>query len=444
MLRRIILHHPAASAIVAVTLFATAFALFMPGLHSPEVTVSFVVVIALSLAGIIIDPKPYSLCQIFCLFCLVFMGVAPLYLYIIGYMAWGTVPFGKSAFLGANMLVIVCLLVFLACAYYRRPEPKSPLSLPESDIAGNPASGIFLVAMAALATLIVLWYYRHTPLYLFKRFDGTIKYNGTSQVGVLLVNVFLRSIPPLCLTVSLMQRKRTWWVITLTAILTLVASFPTAIPRYQLAAVFMPAGIMLIPLLRRAKVLTLCIMVLFVTIFPLLNLARVHDYYTPYTFAGADFDAYQNLLTLMQADIVTYGKQLLGVVLFFVPRSIWPDKPIGSGFEVANDLHLIYSNISMPIFGEGYINFGIVGAIAFTAVVALVFRRLDVRYDFRNMNLSTLLYLLILGECIYLLRGALMPAFASLCGFISAALIVYLPARAFGRGKPKSPPDDDN
>lgn len=439
---RILKRYPASSAIAAVTLFATAFVLLMPGLHDPAVTASFTAVIALSVAGIVMDPRPYSLCQFFCLFCLVFMGVAPLCLYTTGYVAWNIMPFGNSEYLRANALIFFCLLTFITCAYYRRPRIQTPLREQHRSLPGSARSDLYLIILSGLATAVILWYYRHNLTFLIRRYDGLVNHN-TPQTGSLIINGLIRAIPPICLTVCLMQRRRSWRAIILTAIFTLTASFPTSIPRYQLATLFMPLCIILIPLMRRSKVLSLGILLLFATVFPLLNLSRAHPYSASHTIIGVDFDAYQNLLALMRIDLVTYGKQLLGVLLFFVPRAVWPGKPVGSGFEIASELNISFPNISMPVFGEGYINFGIPGAIIFTVAVALIFRRLDSGYDFRSMSLSTLLYLILLGESIFLLRGALMPAFAALCGFSVAAIIVYLPARALGKDRDKPRTDND-
>src|SRR5690606_11114873 len=62
---------------------------------------------------------------------------------------------------------------------------------------------------------------------------------------------------------------------------------------------------------------------------------------------SGEFDSFQNFMTALHMNTVTYGEQLLAVVFFFVPRSIWPDKPIGSGAQIAKDANLSWSNISM-------------------------------------------------------------------------------------------------
>jgi hypothetical protein len=54
-----------------------------------------------------------------------------------------------------------------------------------------------------------------------------------------------------------------------------------------------------------------------------------------------------------EIESITYGRQLVGALLFFVPSSLWPNKPIGSGTLVAENMLMTrysfwYTNISMP------------------------------------------------------------------------------------------------
>lgn len=85
-------------------------------------------------------------------------------------------------------------------------------------------------------------------------------------------------------------------------------------------------------------------------------------------FKEGHFDSYQSILSVLNSEIITYGNQLLGVLLFWVPRSIWSNKPIGSGAFMAEITNLDFSNISMNYFAEGYINFGVFGMFLFLLV----------------------------------------------------------------------------
>ena len=83
-----------------------------------------------------------------------------------------------------------------------------------------------------------------------------------------------------------------------------------------------------------------------------------------------NFDASQEFMIAMKWQTITWGYQLLGALFFFVPRAIWATKPIGSGAMLASHQPRAFTNIAMPYWGEGYMNFGILGVVIFTIILA--------------------------------------------------------------------------
>lgn len=438
MLRR----NPAASAITAVAVAATLFVLLLPGVHRPDVTGSFLAVIALSLWGLLLDDRPYSLCQMFFLFCLIFMGVMPMGQYVTGFTGWGTLPCPARTYVTANVLTALSIALAIATAY-RLPGLRRGAPVKEQPDAPALRLSYAWLALASLgATALVMWYYREEPIFLWRRLDDLPFHTMKSPMEILAVNYVLRSVPAMCLTVCLLGGKAPKWTIALTAVCALVAASPTAVPRNLTAVLWMPAAILLIPLLRRRKTLALLVIVMLATVFPLLNLTRVQFYNETSAFNGLDYDCYQNFALVVDNGIITHGRQLLGALLFFIPRSLWPAKPIGSGPELANDLHLSFVNISMPVFGEGYINFGAAGTVIFVLVFVLAFRRMDKAYRPGSRTFATLLYLLLLGDALFLLRGSMMQAFSALCSVILAAAAAWFPAVLLARKKQKPAEND--
>ena len=128
-----------------------------------------------------------------------------------------------------------------------------------------------------------------------------------------------------------------------------------------------------------------------------------------------NFDAGQNFMITMKFQLITFGRQLMGALLFFVPRKIWPTKPIGSGATLAAEQDA-FSNISMPYFGEGYINFGLLGIFLFTVFLAFITAYLDRNYwksgDPRVKTWFTPYYLVFVGAALFIMRGDLMSSFA--------------------------------
>lgn len=94
-------------------------------------------------------------------------------------------------------------------------------------------------------------------------------------------------------------------------------------------------------------------------------------------FNTLHYDAFINIVATIdyvKYEGFSYGYQLLSAFLFFVPRKVWPDKPITTGQLVGE--HLIdnygfnFSNLSNPMVSEGYINFGVVGVILLALALA--------------------------------------------------------------------------
>ncbi len=75
-----------------------------------------------------------------------------------------------------------------------------------------------------------------------------------------------------------------------------------------------------------------------------------------------------------------WGMQLLGALLFWVPRAFWPDKPIATGAMVTEDLGFDFTNLAPPITAEALIDFGLIGVPLLGALFGLILARLDAVY----------------------------------------------------------------
>ncbi|GAB3421222.1 hypothetical protein GCM10027516_18380 [Niabella aquatica] len=146
-------------------------------------------------------------------------------------------------------------------------------------------------------------------------------------------------------------------------------------------------------------------------------------------FSTANFDSYQNFALIVSEDMITWGRQLLGVFLFWVPRSIWLNKPIGSGALLGEQLNFSWTNISANYFAEGYINFGYVGILLFVIILSAFNAKLDNmywRYAVNiNHNFFKIFYYVLLGMIFFILRGDLLSSFAFTIGYLIAIFIVF-------------------
>ena len=89
---------------------------------------------------------------------------------------------------------------------------------------------------------------------------------------------------------------------------------------------------------------------------------------------------------------------------------------------MADQTGLNWNDLSMPFWGEGYINFGYFGVIIFTIVLSVVLAKLDSKYwcitSKRSRDLDSIKYFLLLSLLIFILRGSMISAVAYTCGIM--------------------------
>jgi hypothetical protein len=89
-------------------------------------------------------------------------------------------------------------------------------------------------------------------------------------------------------------------------------------------------------------------------------------YFYPPSRLG-DYDAFgqlMNTLEYIDAEGISYLKQISGSILFFIPRNFWESKPSDSGVLIANFKGFSFQNLSCPWIAEAILNFGFWGLFA--------------------------------------------------------------------------------
>lgn len=115
---------------------------------------------------------------------------------------------------------------------------------------------------------------------------------------------------------------------------------------------------------------------------PEANFARV-GFFSEYA-GNPDYDSIwqiANALAYWLAGKADPGNQALGVLLFFVPRSIWAAKPLDTGVLLGNYYGYTVTNLSAPLWAEAVIN----GGLLAVAIVFVIFGYLLTRLDYRVM-----------------------------------------------------------
>lgn len=222
----------------------------------------------------------------------------------------------------------------------------------------------------------------------------------------------------------------------------LLVNFPTATPRYWTASVYIGLIILMVRKIKDPHLFKIIIIIGILVIFPSINIFRNHTLESvlqtginipepsEFLLAG-DFDAFSMLvraIVYIERFGIEWGNQLVGNVLFFIPRDIWPTKPVGSGLTVASTFGWEFTNVSMPFVGEGAINFGFIGVILFSYILAILTAYGDLAYyksfsNSKEIKFIELVYPFTLGFLFFILRGDLLSSLSYYIGFIMPVLI---------------------
>ena len=134
---------------------------------------------------------------------------------------------------------------------------------------------------------------------------------------------------------------------------------------------------------------------------------------------------------LMYVDEIglTYGRQILSTLFFFIPRRVWASKPIVTGAMVSGAQNANFTNLSAPLISEGYIDFGIVGIVVFSVLLAYALKKIDKYYwlvkDSECLDIIEIVYPFLIGFLIFMLRGALQPVVIFMFTFYLYSVLLY-------------------
>jgi hypothetical protein len=148
------------------------------------------------------------------------------------------------------------------------------------------------------------------------------------------------------------------------------------------------------------------------------------------TFSTLHYDAFANVMgtiDYVSNKGLSYGYQLLSALLFFVPRSLWADKPYSTGETIGEYLmsqyDFNYDNLSNPLASEGYVNFGILGSMFFAIALALTIV-IFIKWLNSNKPLKRIMAFYFAVHLIFLLRGDFTNGFSYFIGTLIGVLVL--------------------
>ena len=386
--------------------------------------------------------ETYSLKNIFFLFTFFFMCCSPLIEIGQGVLYWGGGYISLDSYIMSNLLILIFVLLFLF-SYILFKSRNYSFSIAEHfdkkfkvTIDGN-STGFYLVTiiLSIIVSYLILSFNDFNIISMLFR-GGVFERAELSQSFWLIYMYFIRPMLVFVLLMFSIREKKSHIFFTFMIIMVLLHLSPTSMARFLFVALYLPLIIVYTRVFNFKYSFSLYFITGLLLIFPLLDKFRLYDPGKDIKFAinfdfltHGHFDAYQNLTRSIQSDFVTWGEQLLGSIYFFIPRSIWPSKPIGSGATLSQLESLDFSNISMPFIAESFINFHMIGVVIFSIVCGGGAAYLDSFY-WKSQNKSgvtKLFYLFSLGMFLFILRGDLLSSLSyTISLMLSLTFVVIL------------------
>lgn len=425
--------------------------------HNPGIDfiVTNLLIIAINTTQIIFNKYNFSLKNIVCIFILFFFGLSPLYQVNNDFYVWGYY-LNYTEVITANIAILYCTCAFV---FFSRPitgnknlnstsEQERKLSAPFNKrivIFLNSIRPVMplrvqialLLLSQVLFYLFFKYYYYNLLGVLFRggiyepNFDG----NATEY---LLISYFVRPIIFNIFLFAYFYGRVNKLILALLFILAIVAIFPTGVPRFFAAVIYLTLfTIIMLKNLRLNISLLFILSIALIFIFPFLDIFRwfSNDRLNNYEFVldlySGNFDAYGMFALALSKGVVVYGANILTAIFFFVPRFLWPSKELGSGATISGQLDLSLDNISMPYFAEGYLAFGIIGLLLSPVLLARIVYFIDSLFYKKAMNnlsadspFQAIAYFNLMYLLFFMLRGDFLSSYAYMCGILCANFLI--------------------
>lgn len=400
-----------------------------------KVWVTSFVIIVVSIIFSFRRSERFTAYKVFYLFALFFFGIAPLVHYENKVAFFEARPLLKEEYFFLNIIIIAVIILFhfFYDFFIKKDPPQLYLPLKRNKIRDS--YFIWVAFLFLLNKILLFREFSFSSLFLRGNNNFTVDFNQYLSYSVNALFYLL----PLILVLHLLQFwKGSWNIFRIIAVSILIfSSFPTALSRTNFGILIAPMAFLIFPWFSKKNNFVFFFITGFLYFFPFLNqfrnIASLKELQFKPNFEvykTAHFDSYYNFALIIFDVPIQWGNQLLGALLFFIPRDWWPTKPIGSGAYMAEFKDMSFTNLSANYFAEGYINFGFIGIALFLLVLCFLLSKLDQMGDIYNKLNSPffVLYLQLIFSVFFLLRGDLMSSFANMTivAFLNLVVIALL------------------
>ena len=424
--------------------------------HNSLVIITFLIngIIWFALLLAEVSKRPYSFRLMHWFFCLLFFFYAPVLQYAYDRFPWVAIR-QDEVLVDSNLLLLFWTLAVLAGTKIRIKKGMGEKSKNSFIVVHWNNLDRIVPALTIISFLIFL--YRVVTIgpqnLLARATSSGEEISGNSSLNMLIEHT-MQAMSYFAASISILSwkenqyKKRNIILAAANTLFLVVSYFPTGLSRYAMAAIY--GGILLTfsgKLLKKGRLFLQLFLAAFLVVLPFLNafrntafsdvdiLASFQNVLTNLSdvWLAGDYDAY-TMLTLaveyVQKNGLTWGRQLLGVVLFWVPRSVWITKPVGSGHMLATNLGWSFTNLSCPLPAEMLLNFGWLGIIVGGYFLGKLIAYLDKMY-WKNVSLTGReprridpLYHCIIFFFFFMCRGDLLSSVAYMMSYIAVWVIV--------------------
>jgi len=370
------------------------------------------------------------------LFVILFFLIAPItQITNAPYFMVNTAPFSPQGAALANILISLFLLVFfISCAFFSKKIPEKTTNIfPTNDQIPILTLSFISVGIALYASVELAA-------------STTIALESQDPTKNALKLKILYFIPFVALALTLLsnasrKRKAILFIILITCLL--ITKNHLTERRNAIGPIYLSILVILLPwIIEKGRTYFYVMASMMLIGFPIssllthrnssgaeeINPTNIFAAITNH-FTELHYDAWANLITTIEITKQTglhLGNQLIGSVFFFIPRTIWESKPRPTGEVIGDYLSsnhsMWFNNLSSPLIGEGFIDFGVIGVI-FYAILAAYFCIKIKKLADSGGNLHKTLYIYSSFFIFFILRGALLPAVVY---FFGAAMTIYL------------------
>ena len=385
---------------------------------------------------VLIEKRILGSRYITCIFFLIFMVLAPInekINNIIYYEGFG--PSEESYYYVSLVVIFFSIFLFLSSFFFRSGNLAIELPIVKS------VKFIFMIPWVAGFIYIWLMDWIFGTLYIR---EPAYEISNVTFMRFLIADRFIRPLISISVFICFVYSKKK--VNKIVSLIPLVLfCFPTAMPRFLTVIIYLPFLFLflnnllknnkgkIIKMLLINSIILFCVPFFFIILNYFRNFEYIRDHFTidistnisNFLNAG-HLDSFQGFQNAIDYVDITWGKQLLTSIFFFIPREFWADKPVGTGGLIASNSGYTWLNVSGNYFAEGYVNFGFLGVVLFSFILIYFLILFD------RLNTSKLKFFLIFyyfpATLFIILRGDMQNAFSILfpiifiCYFFDFAL----------------------